>query len=83
MRRGDTGPWKHMREGRDHTSGDSFMMTGSAAQRHADIYITAGDAPESAADYEFVANARQDVPRLLDEVERLRRVGSSDLAGHH
>jgi len=65
-----------MREGRDHTSGDSFIMTGPSGDRHGDLYVTSGDRPASAADYEFVANAREDVPALLDEIERLRRLVS-------
>ncbi len=67
------GPWRYMREGRDHTSGDSFIMTGTADDRHADLYINADGEPATDADWEFVANARQDLPRLLDEVERLRK----------
>jgi hypothetical protein len=57
------GPWKAWVEGRDHTSGSSFVQT--AAE---DIEMSGA----TTADYDFIANARQDVPRLLAEVERLR-----------
>src|SRR5439155_19340541 len=66
------GPWRYMREVRDHTSGDSFIMTGTADARHADLYINADGAPVTHAHGEFTANARQDPPGRLDEVERLR-----------
>jgi hypothetical protein len=68
------GPWRHMREGRDHTSGDSFIMTGSPGNRRGDLYVTSAAGPVSAADYEFIAIARRDIPALLDEIERLRRL---------
>jgi hypothetical protein len=32
------------------------------------------DADQQAADFAFIAHARQDIPRLLDEIERLRRL---------
>jgi len=66
------GPWRYMAEGRDHMSGDSFIRTGSPEDRHDDLFLTAGNQPASDADYEFIANARQDIPRLLTEIERLR-----------
>ncbi len=66
------GPWRYVLEARDHMSGDSFIMTGPLGDRHGDLYITKGNESGSSADYDFIANARQDVPRLLDEVERLR-----------
>jgi hypothetical protein len=69
------GPWKFYLEGRDHSSGDSFIMTGISEgenlwskNRGADIYLTGA----TIADCEFIANARQDVPRLLEEIKILR-----------
>jgi hypothetical protein len=50
-------------EGRDHTSGDSFIMTGDA-----DIYLTGA----TVEDHDFIAGARQDVPLLIHEIRRLR-----------
>jgi hypothetical protein len=69
------GPWKYMLEGRDHTSGDSFIKTGTDGDRHADLYLNADGHPATDEDCDFVANARQDIPRLLQEVERLRKSG--------
>lgn len=63
------GPWRSFVEGRDHTSGNSFIMTGSDENRGDDIELIGA----TIADQDFIANARQDVPRLLDEIEILRR----------
>jgi hypothetical protein len=57
------GPWKSYVEGRDHVSGDSFIMTGRE-----DIYLTGA----TVNDQDFIASARQDVPRLIREIRRLR-----------
>ena len=35
-----------------------------------DIYLTGA----TTADREFIAHARQDIPRLVEEVERLRKL---------
>jgi hypothetical protein len=65
------GPWASYFEGRDHTSGDSFIST--AIQ---DIYISAedyaGGGGHYCADQDFIAHARQDMPRLIAEVVRLQ-----------
>ncbi len=58
------GPWMSYIEGRDHTSGSSFIMTSGE-----DIELT-GATDE---DQDFIAHARQDVPELLEEVYRLRQ----------
>ena len=68
------GPWRFVEEGRDNTSGDSFIMTGPPRGRNGDLYLTTDKRDGSHADYEFIAHARQDIPRLLDEVERLRKL---------
>ena len=70
------GPWKYMVEGRDHTSGDSFIMRGTKGDRHPDLYLSADGKPATDADCDFVASARQDVPRLLEEIDRLRKGNS-------
>ena len=62
------GPWRAYVEGRDHESGSSFIMTGEGRNRGEDIEL----AGATVADYDFIAHARQDVPRLLAEIERLR-----------
>ena len=58
------GPWKACLEGRDHESGSDFIMTAGE-----DIELTGA----GSADYDFIAGARQDVPRLVAEIRRLRR----------
>ena len=63
------GPWKSYVEGRDHNSGSNFIMTGLGQNRGNDIELIGA----TVADQDFVACARQDIPRLLDEIERLRR----------
>lgn len=81
------GPWQSLVEGREHDSGDSFIRTGGTGL-YTDLYIEYGGwAPEDwrrddeqrrlfeqrrADDMDFIAAARQDVPRLLAEVRRLR-----------
>lgn len=66
--RASPGPWRSMIEGRDHTSGSSFIMTGPPSERGPDIELSGA----TADDQEFIAHARQDVPRLLDELARLQ-----------
>lgn len=57
------GPWRSFVEGRDHTSGSNFIQTSAA-----DIEITGG----TAADQDFIAYARQDIPRLVAEIAKLK-----------
>ncbi len=63
-------PWRSFVEGRDHTGGSSFIMRDEGAVRHEDIELTGA----TVADQDFIAHARQDVPRLVAEVVRLRRM---------
>lgn len=58
------GPWKSYIEGRDHTSGESFIMTGGEP-----IYI---DNPLFDNNQDFIANAKQDIPKLIAEIRRLQ-----------
>ena len=58
------GPWKSFIEGRDFLGGSSVITTDSE-----DIYLSGA----TRGDQDFIANAHQDIARLLDEVERLRR----------
>jgi hypothetical protein len=61
------GPWTLFIEGRDHYGGSSFIRTASE-----DIEpLGATD-----ADQDFMASARQDVPDLLAEIERLKAQGT-------
>lgn len=62
-------PWRSFVEGRDHESGCSFIMVGEGETRGEDIELTGA----TTADQDFIAHARQDIPRLLAEIERLRR----------
>ena len=57
------GPWESYVEGRDHDSGDSFIMTSGE-----DIYLVGA----TVNDQDFIAGARQDVPLLIREIRRLR-----------
>jgi len=63
-------PWKSFIEGRDHTSGSSFIMTGGGTNRARDIELDGA----TSADQDFIAHAREDIPRLLDEIGRLREL---------
>jgi hypothetical protein len=64
------GPWVSYVEGRDHTSGSSFIQTGASQQRGQDIELIGA----TAEDQDFIAGARQDIPRLIAEIRRLRRL---------
>ncbi len=61
-------PWIAYVEGRDHTSGSSFIKTGPPKQRGQDIELTGA----TVEDHDFIAGARQDIPRLIAEIRRLR-----------
>jgi hypothetical protein len=69
-----SGPWASIIEGRDQTSGSSFIMIGEGNNRGEDLYLTGDDQPVPIADYDFVANARQDIPFLLAEIDRLKKL---------
>lgn len=62
------GPWRSFVEGRDHMSGSSFIMTGQGKNRGNDIELNGA----TAADQDFIAHAREDIPQLLDEIVRLK-----------
>jgi hypothetical protein len=65
------GPWRSFIEGRDHTSGTNFIMTGTPPNdRGDDIELIGG----TNYDQDFIANARQDIPKLIEEVKRLRKI---------
>jgi hypothetical protein len=67
------GPWRSMVEGRDHTSGSHFIMTGEGESRGDDIELLSA----TVADQDFIASARQDVPKLVAEIRRLRKQQST------
>ena len=58
------GPWKSYIEGRDHESGDSFIETGGE-----EIYLSN---PLFDNNQDFIAHSRQDVPRLIAEIRKLK-----------
>ena len=60
------GPWRSFIEGREQMSGSSFIQTGPPDGP--DIYLSGG----TDADQDFIAAARQDIPRLINEIRRLR-----------
>lgn len=64
------GPWRSYIEGRDHESGSNFIMTGMGPSRGKDIELTGA----TTADQDFIAHARQDLPRLVAEVQDLQRL---------
>jgi hypothetical protein len=68
-------PWVSFIEGRDCESGSSFIMTGIAKgdniwhkTRGEDIYLSGA----TNDDQDFIAHARQDIPMLIAEIERLK-----------
>ena len=65
-------PWRAMIEGRDHTSGDSFIMIGKQDDRDEDMYVSRDSGPASSADLEFIATARNYLPSLLEEIAESR-----------
>ncbi len=67
------GPWMSFVEGRDHTSGSSFIMTGNTGSRGHDIELSGA----TVEDQDFIAHARQDLPLLLAEVRRLKQLCAS------
>lgn len=75
------GPWEAFVEGRDHLAGDDFIRTGGLDGASPDMYISqylgATSVKVSAADLDFIAQSRQDVPRLIDAVrpQALKRIG--------
>lgn len=71
-------PWEAFVEGRDHLSGDDFIRTGGLDDSAPDMYVVLSywnnerPKPAGAAVLDFIAAARQDVPRLVAEIRRLR-----------
>ena len=62
------GPWISTIEGRDHFSGSSFIRTAGE-----DIEMSGA----TVADFDFIANAREDIPFLLDQIARLVEIKGS------
>jgi hypothetical protein len=64
------GPWESFVEGRDHLGGNDFIRTGGMDSESPDIELLGA----TVDDQDFIAHARQDVPRLLEEVRGLKRI---------
>ena len=64
------GPWTTSVEGRDHPLGGETVIIRGANREEDDLYLIGG----TVEDYDFIACARQDVPLLLNEIERLRKL---------
>jgi hypothetical protein len=62
------GPWRSYIEGRDHYAGDHFIK----AAGECEIYLSGA----TEADQDFIAAARQDVPRLIAAILASRDVSS-------
>jgi hypothetical protein len=69
----DPPPWRAMIEGRDHTSGDDFIMVGEIPDRREDISVLRDYAkPARAEELDVIAAARNALPLLIEEIRRLR-----------
>ncbi len=70
-------PWEAFIEARDHTAGDDLIRIGGLDDSQPDMYVQhyLGTQLRSvpAADLDFIAHARQDIPRLVTEIRRLRQ----------
>ena len=65
-------PWVSFVEGRDFWGGDSVIARGpESIEEDLDLYLPVGT---TIADQDFIAHARQDVPTLLEEIERLYKL---------
>lgn len=74
----DPPPWLAMIEGRDHFSGDSFILIGDSDDRGEDMYVTRDSGPASSDDLEIIALARSYLPELVAEIRRLRSIVQRD-----
>ena len=70
--RGDPPPWNASVEGRDHMSGDTFIMIGAEGDRLEDLYLSRDSGPADAATHDLIAEARNALPVLIGEIRRLR-----------
>ncbi|RST04397.1 hypothetical protein EF910_17890 [Streptomyces sp. WAC07149] len=76
------GPWVGWMESQHGIGGTSFIQLRADAEEDVEIYLTraagghevVGMDAQTDADIEFIAGARQDVPRLVSEIRRLRAV---------
>ena len=71
----DPPPWRSMIEGRDHLSGDSFIMIGPDGDRREDLYVSRDSGAADPSTLDLLAEARTYLPVLIAEVKRLRALG--------
>ncbi|MDX2200452.1 MAG: hypothetical protein SF069_15970 [Phycisphaerae bacterium] len=69
------GPWKSWLEGRDHWGGSHVIIDGEGD----DIELSGTAA--TPANHDFIAAARQAVPRLIAEIRALRQSKSNTKRG--
>jgi hypothetical protein len=69
---GDPPPWNASVEGRDHMSGDTFLMIGAEGDRCEDLYLSRDSGPADAPIHDLIAEARNALPVLIGEIRRLR-----------
>jgi len=63
-------PWEALIEGRDHEGGSNIIKTGESDLRGEDLEISGA----TSADLDFIAHARQDIPKLIEEIRKLMRL---------
>lgn len=68
----DPAPWTSSVEGRDHESGDTFIMVGAGDDRREDLYLSRDGGPADGVTHDLIAVARNALPLLIEEVRRLR-----------
>jgi hypothetical protein len=69
-------PWESFVEGRDHHGGDNFIRLGGLDDSQPDMYVSHEARPAPPSDQDFIAAARNYLPRLISEV-RLSRSRAS------
>jgi len=72
--RADPPPWRAMVEGRDHFPGDDFILVGADDDRREDIYVSRDSGPADSATLDLITDARNYLPLLVAEVQRLREL---------
>lgn len=68
----DPPPWTASVEGRDHQSGDDFIVVGHEGDRGEDIYVTRDSGPANSAYLDLIAAARSCLPSLIEEIREHR-----------
>jgi hypothetical protein len=66
------GPWHAFIEEREPIGGCSFIQLAAPGYSPPDMYVYHDREIAPAADLDFIAAAREYMPRLVDEVRRLR-----------